>query len=132
MILIGCMVFIIIIIIIIIFIIIIIIIIIIDFIYRRLQLLVKNIPIQIDKEIHSYHKKKVNLNILDLLWMSCRFYIDKICFASVWYWIWRDIVIRSFLYPRNAFPNLRTLKGSSVKAISYSRFMFRCKGSWIS
>ena len=30
-------------------------IIIIHFIYRRLQLLVKNILIQIDKEIHSYH-----------------------------------------------------------------------------
>ena len=44
----------------------------IHFIYRRLQLLVKNILIQIDKEIHSYHKnkikeKKINLNILDLL-----------------------------------------------------------------
>ena len=31
----------------------------IHFIYRRLQLLVKNILIQIDKEIHSYHKKKI-------------------------------------------------------------------------
>ena len=42
--------------------------IIIHFIYHRLQLLVKNILIQIDKEIHSYHKKKkINLNILDLL-----------------------------------------------------------------
>ena len=39
-------------------IIIIIIIIIIHFIYRQLQLLVKNILIQIDKDIHSYHKKK--------------------------------------------------------------------------
>ena len=42
----------------------------IHFIYHRLQLLVKNILIQIDKEIHSYHKKKkkkINLNILDLL-----------------------------------------------------------------
>ena len=39
----------------------------IHFIHRRLQLLVKNMLIQIDKEIHSYHKKKVNLNILDLL-----------------------------------------------------------------
>ena len=40
----------------------IIIIIIIHFIYRRLQLLVKNILIQIDKEIHSYHKKKIKKN----------------------------------------------------------------------
>ena len=34
----------------------------IHFIYRRLQLLVKNILIQIDKEIHSYHKKKIKKN----------------------------------------------------------------------
>ena len=34
----------------------------IHFIYRRLQLLVKNILIQIDKEIHSYHKKKKKNN----------------------------------------------------------------------
>ena len=33
--------------------------IIIHFIYRWLQLLVKNILIQIDKEIHSYHKNKI-------------------------------------------------------------------------
>ena len=46
----------------------IIIIIIIHFIYRRLQRLISNILIQIDGEIHSYHKeKKINLNILDLL-----------------------------------------------------------------
>ena len=32
--------------------------IIIHFIYRELQLLVKNVVIEIDKEIHSYHKKK--------------------------------------------------------------------------
>ena len=81
MILIGCIVFIIIIIIIFYYyyyyyyyFIIIIIIIIIDFIYRRLQLLVKNIPIQIDKEIHSYHKKKSRskyprfaMNVLQIL-----------------------------------------------------------------
>ena len=35
----------------------------IHFIYRRLQFLVKNILIQIDKEIHSYHKKKKKKSI---------------------------------------------------------------------
>ena len=34
----------------------------IHFIYRRLQLLVNNILIKIDKEIHSYHKKKKKKN----------------------------------------------------------------------
>ena len=47
--------------------------IIIHFIYRRLQLLVKNILIQIDKEIHSYQKKNQSkyprfaMNVLQIL-----------------------------------------------------------------